>query len=126
MVIEAFCPRKNTSERGPLVTVIWCGVSSLLRKVSALPAIALIFAGRKANEAMFTSPFVPFTSDCLAFASLGKVLFSLASEITKSCLACGRWQVKQALLLALAFAFGWPSAVNTAYSHSPLRGQSDG
>jgi hypothetical protein len=34
--------------------------------------------------------------------------------------------VKQALLLAFAFSFGRPSAVNTAYSQSPLRGQSDG
>jgi hypothetical protein len=32
--------------------VIWCGVSSLFRKVSALPTVALIFAGRKANDAM--------------------------------------------------------------------------
>ena len=68
------------------------------------------------------SPFLPLTSVCAP----GKVLFSLASEMTKSCLACGRWQVKQALLLALAFAFGRPSGVNTAYSQSPLRGQSAG
>src|SRR5687767_5062879 len=123
MVSEAFWPRRKTSVRGPPATVIWCGVSSLLKKVSALPAIALIFAGRKANEAMLTSPFWPLTRDCF---SDGKVLLSLASEMTKSCLACGRWQVKQALLLALPLGLGWPSAVNTAYSHSPLRGQSDG
>src|SRR5688572_32638678 len=126
MVSEAFWPRRNTSVRGPPATVSWCGVSSLLKKVSALPAIALIFAGRKANEAMLTSPLAPFTSDCLAAFSLGKVLFSLASEMTKSCLACGRWQVKQPLLLALPLGLGLPSAVKTAYSHSPLRGQSAG
>src|SRR5688500_1539643 len=126
MVSAAFCPRRKISVLGPPATVIWCGVSSLLKNVRALPAMALIFAGRKANEAMFTSPaasaFLPLTRVCAP----GKVLFSLASEITKSCLACGRWQVKHALLLALAFALGWPSAVNTAYSHSPLRGQSAG
>ena len=49
-------PAQEDSVLGPPATVIWCGVSSLLKKVSALPAIALIFAGRKANEAMFTSP----------------------------------------------------------------------
>src|SRR5262245_31910915 len=125
MVIEARWPRRNTSLRGPLVTEIWCGVSSVLTKVSGLPAAALTLAGMKANEAMFTSFFAAGLALAEACA-MGKVLFSLASEITKSCLACGRWQVKQALLLALAFSFGRPSAVNTAYSHSPLRGQSDG
>src|SRR5688500_16007302 len=126
MVSEAFCPRRNTSVRGPFATVIWCGVSSELKKVSALPAIAVILAGRKANDAMFTSPplgLAFFTSVC---PSLGKLPFSLASEITKSCLACGRWQVKQDLLFALALAFGRPSGVKAAYSQSPLRGQSAG
>src|SRR5687767_15307178 len=125
MVIEAFCPRRKTSLRGPPATVIWCGVSSLLKNVSALPAIALIFAGRNAKEAMLTSPLAPpfFTR---VWPSFGKLPFSFASDITKSCLACGKWQVKQALLFALPFGLGWPSAVNTAYSQSPLRGQSDG
>src|SRR5207244_12695277 len=99
-----------------------CGVSSLLKKVSVLPTWAEIFAGRKEKLATLTSPLMPFTSDCVP----GKLAFILASEITKSCLACGRWQVKQALLLALAFGLGWPSAVNAAYSHSPLCGQSAG
>src|SRR5688572_21579954 len=127
MVSEAFCPRRNTSVLGPPATVIWCGVSSLLKKVSALPAAALIFAGMNANEAILTSPatsaFLPFASVCPSF---GKEPFSLASEMTKSCFACGRWQVKHALLLALPFGLGRPSAVNTAYSHTPLRGQSEG
>src|SRR5215204_5291849 len=125
MVSEAFCPRRNTSVRGPLATVIWCGVSSVLRKLTGLPAVALSCAGRKAKLAMLTSVFTPFAV-VPALARLGKVLFSLASEMTKSCLACGRWQVKQDLLLALALAFGRPSGVNTAYSQSPLRGQSAG
>src|SRR5688500_11421497 len=104
MVIAVFWPRRNTALRGPLLTVIWCGVSSPLKKVMALPAMALIIAGRKAKLAIFTSSppaFMPpaFTS---VWPSLGKVLFSLAREMTKSCLACGRWQVKQALLFALA------------------------
>src|SRR5688500_9575451 len=130
MVSEAFWPRRNTGVLGPPATVIWCGVSSVLKKVSALPAIALIFAGMKAKEAMLTSPFDAAPPLALAFTSawpsFGNEPFSLASEMTKSCLACGRWQVKHALLLALALAFGRPSGVNTAYSQSPLRGQSAG
>ena len=107
--------------------MIWCGVSSVLKKVSALPAIALIFAGMKANEAMLHVALRrPLRSPSPASGRPGNVSFSLASEITKSCLACGRWQVKQALLFAFALALGRPSGVNTAYSHSPLRGQSDG
>src|SRR5262245_16585109 len=125
MVSEAFCPRRNTSVRGPFATVIWCGVSSLLRKLSGLPAVAVMVAGANAKLTMLTSLFTPLAV-MPALATLGKVLFSLASEMTKSCLACGRWQVKQALLLAFAFSFGRPSGVNTAYSHSPLRGQSAG
>jgi hypothetical protein len=118
------CPA-GTPVRGPFATVIWCGVSSVLRKLSGLPADALMVAGMKAKLAILTSVLTPFAV-VPAFAWLGKVLFSLASEMTKSCLACGRWQVKQALLLAFAFGLGWPSAVNAAYSHSPLRGQSAG
>src|SRR5688572_5568661 len=127
MVSEAFCPRRKTAVLGPPATAIWCGVSSALKNVSALPAIALTFAGRKANEAIFTSaaasPFLPLARVCFCD---GKLPFSLASEMTKSCFACGRWQVKQALLLALPLGLGSPLAVNTAYSHSPLRGQSAG
>ena len=91
-----------------------------------MPAVALIFAGMKANDGdvdIARSVRLPALSERLRAR---EVLFSLASEMTKSCLACGRWQVKQALLLALAFAFGRPSGVNTAYSQSPLRGQSAG
>src|SRR5688572_3015871 len=51
--------------------------------------------------------------------SPGAVPFRLASELTKSCAACGLWHPKHALKFALSLTF--LSAVNDWYSHSPLR-----
>src|SRR6516165_6498903 len=46
-------------------------------------------------------------------------LFSLSYEYTKSWFAVGLWHSKHAV--RLTFSFGFFSAVNARYSHSPLR-----
>src|SRR5436190_7600178 len=97
------------------VTVTWCGEESVLVQVMVWPLLTTTVSGPNLKSEIETTPG---PGAGLATAP-SAVPFRPASEITKSCPACGLWQVKQAARLALSLTF--LSGPNAWYSHSPLR-----
>src|SRR3954463_6019216 len=109
-VVWPFSAIEERCALGPVI-VTWCGEESVLVQLMVWPLLTTTVSGPNLKSEIETTPG-PAAE--LASTPSG-VPLRPASEMTKSCPACGLWQVKQVARFALSLTF--LSGPNTWYSH---------